>query len=55
MPLQVTTDHKIAQNNFQIIHRSKTIIIKIAEIIVIHKQKPTLNSMESSIPFKKLS
>ena len=50
----LATCHEIAQNNFQIVLRPKTTIIKVVESVVIHQQKPAFNNMESSIPLKTL-
>ena len=45
----LNSGHEIPTDNFKIIFKSKPFETKIAESILIHKYKPSLNNMESSV------
>ena len=46
----VVTGHDINFENFTVLHRTDSYNLRLAESILIHKLKPNLNGMDSSIP-----
>ena len=46
----VVTGHDINFENFSVLHRTDSYKLRLAESILIHKLRPNLNGMDSSIP-----